>query len=115
MSISIQVDGYKSIAAKFIEVEGLSLLRLQEIVDQTATEVAVKAKIYCPVDTGRLMGSIEVKNQVKTATGASAEIGPNTDYESYVEYGTSKMGAQPYMRPAALDGEEFISKQGKIL
>lgn len=54
------------------------------------------AKIdYVPVDTGRLKGSIS-----HASDGEWAYIGTNVEYAPYVEMGTSRQRAQPYLRPA---------------
>jgi HK97 gp10 family phage protein len=63
--------------------------------------VETHSKILCPVDTGFLRNSI----QVDSVTPIEAIIAPHTDYAEYVEFGTSRMAAQPYMRPA-LDEHE---------
>ena len=53
------------------------------------------AKYYVPVDTGNLRSSIGTEgDNNKAIVGASAE------YAAYVEFGTVRMEAQPYMRPA---------------
>ena len=63
------------------------------------------AKLACPVDTGRLRNSIS--HAVDEADGA-VYIGTNVEYAPYVEYGTSKMKAQPYLKPAATEhGDEY--------
>ena len=49
----------------------------------------------CPIDTGELIGSID-----GFTDGESVEVYADADYAQYVEYGTSKMEAQPYFRPA---------------
>lgn len=49
----------------------------------------------CPVDTGELIDSID-----GFTDGESVEVYADADYAQYVEYGTSKMEAQPYFRPA---------------
>lgn len=56
------------------------------------------AKLKCPVDTGRLRNSIthEVRESEK-----AVYIGTNVEYAPYVELGTRKQKAQPYLRPAA--------------
>lgn len=64
--------------------------------------VEAYAKIAAPVDTGTLMGSIMVEDPV---TPTEAIIAPHTDYAEHVEFGTVRMAAQPYMRPA-LDEHE---------
>lgn len=56
------------------------------------------AKEYCPVDTGRLRNSIS--HDTDLAANA-AIIGSNVEYAAYVELGTSRQKAQPYLRPAA--------------
>lgn len=53
------------------------------------------AKEECPVDTGTLRDSISHVVDDNTAI-----IGTNVEYAPYVELGTSKMDAQPYLRPA---------------
>lgn len=56
------------------------------------------AKRLCPVDTGRLRNSI---THVVDAGGKSAYVGTNVEYAEYVELGTSRSKAQPYLVPAA--------------
>lgn len=52
----------------------------------------------CPVDTGNLRGSITYG--VDTADNA-VYIGTDVEYAPYVELGTSRQKAQPFLRPAA--------------
>ena len=56
------------------------------------------AKLLCPVDTGRLRNSL-----THTRDDNAAYIGTNVEYAAYVELGTSKSKAQPYLRPAIED------------
>lgn len=61
------------------------------------------AKLACPVDTGRLRNSIS-----HAVDEQSAVIGTNVEYAAYVEYGTTKTKAQPYLKPAATEhGDEY--------
>lgn len=62
---------------------------------KTALDIEADAKALAPVDTGLLKNSIS--SDIKPL---SAEIGPTTHYAGYVEHGTSRMAAQPYMGPA---------------
>ena len=54
------------------------------------------AKDMCPVDTGNLRNSI-----THTSDNKFAYIGTNVEYGKYVELGTRRMSAQPYLKPAA--------------
>ena len=57
------------------------------------------AKALCPVDTGRLRNSVtHISDGEK-----SVYIGTNVEYGPYVELGTSRSKAQPFLRPAATD------------
>ena len=65
------------------------------------------AKKACPVDTGRLRNSIT--HQVGDA---EVVVGTNVEYAAYVELGTSRTKAQPFLKPAAAD---HASKYSQIL
>lgn len=56
------------------------------------------AKLLCPVDTGRLRNSIS--HDVR-ADDNTVYIGTNVEYAPYVEMGTSRTKAQPFLQPAA--------------
>lgn len=62
-------------------------------------QVERTAKRLAPVDTGRLRSSINTALAVDSR-GLFARIGTNVDYALYVELGTLKQPAQPYLRPA---------------
>lgn len=64
-------------------------------VAKTAYQIERDAKQKCPVDTGRLRGSIttNIKNK-------EAEVGTNVEYAKFVELGTSYQAAQPFLIPA---------------
>lgn len=80
-------------------------------IDPLAVERAVKkwlpaagaavegqAKLYAPVDTGLLRGSINHRVE-----GDTAIVGTNVEYAPYQEYGTRRFRpgvGQPFMRPA---------------
>jgi HK97 gp10 family phage protein len=59
------------------------------------------AKKLTPVDTGRLRNSI-----THEVDGNDVYIGSNVEYAPYVELGTSKQKAQPYLKPAATEHTE---------
>lgn len=93
------------------------LARLRDIIDamrggsadatrDMAEAIKDRAQQLVPVDTGRLRDSIRV-NELGPR---SYTVGPGdeVEYAEYVEYGTSRMAAQPYMRPAIeLARQEF--------
>ena len=54
-----------------------------------------EAKLYCPIDTGRLRNSISHDHDDSTMV-----VGTNVEYAPYVELGTSRMDPQPFLAPA---------------
>lgn len=65
------------------------------------------AKKLCPVDTGNLRNSITYT--VRDGEYATY-IGTNVEYANYVENGTSKMAAQPYLKPAVTDHSDTYKR-----
>ena len=67
-------------------------------VETTARQIEATSKGLAPVRTGTLRRSIHT---VLEAGGLRALVGPSVLYGKFVEFGTRRMGARPYMRPAA--------------
>ena len=78
--------------------------------------IEAQAKSLAPIDTGRLAGSITTQSRSEGTTpqppattidtvnkpteGNVAVVGTNVEYAPYVEFGTIRTPAQPFMRPA---------------
>ena len=88
-SVKIKVIDNSSI---FFGYSNVAIARALEAIGLTAEGYA---KLRCPVHTGRLRSSITHAVDDKTAF-----IGTNVEYAAYVEMGTVKTKAQPYLRPA---------------
>lgn len=58
--------------------------------------IAEEASQLAPFDTGALSASVK-----SNRTGDDVFVSSNTGYGGYVELGTVKMSAQPYIVPAA--------------
>lgn len=71
----------------------------EDIVKELGTIAFKSARQIVPVDTGRLKISIEQKFERRDLI-SEAEVGTDVPYAGYVEYGTSRQRAQPYMRPS---------------
>ncbi len=67
------------------------------VVAKSGADIVGDAKILAPVDTGNLANSIGMDLD---PDGLGVTAGPTADYGDYVEKGTSRMAAQPYMSPA---------------
>lgn len=67
---------------------------------EAALFIEERAKIACPVDTGNLRRSISTSGPSVGADGVSATVGTNVNYAAFVEFGTRRMAAQPFLGPA---------------
>lgn len=69
----------------------------EEALRELGQEMKTRMKAAVPVDTGKLRDSIDVEMK-----GGGITVGPRgVDYAGYVEFGTSRSPAQPYIRPVA--------------
>lgn len=76
----------------------------------TTGQVQAKAKQIAPKRTGVMAGNINVKPVKKTSTSVTGTIEAEKDYSSFVEFGTYKMHAEPFMRPAVDWGQSVFIK-----
>lgn len=71
---------------------------IERIVKAHTLDLEARAKSMVPVKTGALRRSI---HSVFSNNGMTGTVGPSVLYGKFVEFGTRRMGARPYMRPAA--------------
>ena len=84
--------------------ESQAVLKALKEAKRTALEaIGLQAQSYVfwitPADTGRLMNSISHR----VIDDESVAIGTNVEYAAYVELGTSKTRAQPYLKPGIMN------------
>jgi len=79
---------------------------VHNIVENAGDSMVTYAQGIVPVRTGNLMASIFADVD---EDNLSVTIGATTDYASFIEYGTAKMRAQPFLQPAADVGEEEMN------
>ena len=100
ISVSVTVDNSAKVQAEIKSAIARALWRI-------GAQAEGYAKDLCPVGTpestgipgyvgGTLRGSI-----THTSDGKAAYIGTDVKYGKYVELGTVKMAARPFLRPAA--------------
>ena len=76
--------------------------KLGEALEEVATEIEFRAQQIVPVQTGDLQESIRHETD---KIALEALIGSDCTYALYVELGTRKMAAKPYLRPAAYESD----------
>jgi HK97 gp10 family phage protein len=91
------------------KIEDLLRMIYRDRLELAAEYVVSEAKLRCPVDTGRLRDSINYQVEFE-GNKMTASIGTNVTYGVYIELGTNKIGARPYLRPALLENIPNIKK-----
>lgn len=66
---------------------------------QGVSAMADGARRLCPVDTGDLKDSVCARSEA-VAGGAEGEVAAGAAHAVYVELGTSRMAARPFLLPA---------------
>ena len=88
---------------------------VQKAVKETGEEIIGEARRLVPVRTGRLRDSLKtgkVEKEVGTDPAHFAvNLTSDAPYWGYVEYGTYKMAARPYIRPAIEWGRYYLSER----
>lgn len=95
--IRARIIGQDRLLRKLAQIEPALRAAMQREVKIAAVNIERGAKQRAPVDTGRLRNSIA--HEIHEG-GLNAEIGSNVDYAPFVEFGTRRMRAQPYLFPA---------------
>lgn len=98
------------------QIKGMMELAKARALEAIGLQAEGYAKKLCPVGTpestgipGYIGGTL--RNSISHATDKdSAYIGTNVEYAPYVELGTSRMKARPYLKPAATEhSDEYRS------
>lgn len=95
----VEVDDRAFLAGFAAAVEGWKVDAIEFTV-KTADRVVAIAEVDAPVRTGALKADIKAGPFVRTPTGGFVLITAGTREAFYQEFGTSKMPAHPFMRPA---------------
>lgn len=82
------------------------------LLKEAANQLVQQAQSRAAVDTGFLRDNIQITNE----TEDEIEVTSQADYSIYVEEGTSRMQARPFMLPAAQEIENSFPQtvQGKL-
>lgn len=100
--MSVEIKGLDKLVVKLDKIANLDI---SNALEKACLVVENAAKEKCPVDTGRLRNSIS--HEVENDEGI---IGTNVEYAPYVEFGTYKMKAQPFLQPALNENKDKINK-----
>lgn len=97
MSATVRIEGMGVLRRALLNATGEGRRTIEREVQRSLLNIQRGAKERCPVDTGRLRNSIATE---RDEDGLSGAVGTNVQYAPFVEFGTSRAAAQPYLFPA---------------
>lgn len=103
MNNSVQglgIEGLQELNQEFNDLENALTQEVITALMRGGMIIEADAKRRCPVDTGRLRASLTTDVEREGKTTFVLKVGTNVEYASFVENGTSRMAAQPFLRPA---------------
>lgn len=120
MDIDIEVRGLDSVDRALDKFWEKSQHNLGVEMRDVLTAVYREAYVLCPVATGALRDSIliEMKRRRVWVEGRISASGgaDGRRYAAYVELGTSRAAAQPFLMPAVISNYDFIIERlGKAI
>lgn len=107
--MAVTIKGLGSLQAKLKKLDPVTRTAIGIGVQKAALKVEGDAKTRSPVDTGALRRSINTSGR-SLPNGAQAEVTTNLEYAPYVELGTSRQQAQPYLQPALQRNKDTARK-----
>lgn len=107
--MSVTIKGLSSLQAKLRRIDPLTKSGMRLGVGKATAKVSGDAKMIVAVDTGALRSSLheEITEDANSVTGS---VGTNLEYAPPVEFGTSKMAAQPFLQPALQKNKKPATK-----
>lgn len=94
------IEGLQELNQEFNDLENAHTQEIITALMRGGMIIETDAKRRCPVDTGRLRASLTTDVEREGKTTFVLKVGTNVEYASFVENGTSRMAAQPFLRPA---------------
>jgi HK97 gp10 family phage protein len=109
--MAVDVTGQKELSKKLKKIEKTATNDIEQALVNSALIVERDAKINVAVDTGQLRQSITHNAEDFGTNNPAVTIGTNTKYAPYIEFGTSKQSAKPFLFPAYNNNKQKILKE----
>ena len=95
----LEVKGLKELQKKL--KDNVTLDDVKRVVRTNGSQLQQKMQDKADFKKGYQTGATKESTRLEIVdAGFTAEVGPTTEYAEYLEYGTRKMEAQPFIWPA---------------
>ena len=110
----IKIEGLDKLQKKL--KDNVTLDDVKRVVKTNGGQLRVKMKRNAEFKKGYQTGTTKRSIDLTiTDAGFTAEVKPTTEYSPYLEYGTRKMEAQPFVWPAFKEQEEKFERDKQRL
>lgn len=106
--MNISVNGLDKLMSAFEKARVELPIQLKNAMFNSVKQIRTSAQEIVPVRTGMLKKSIQ---STYTITPFVGTVSVGQPYGKYVEFGTWKMRAQPFMRPSMQKNIKYIQDQ----
>lgn len=103
-------SGLDKLMEELSATAGATIEAASSAMKTTTGQVQATAKQVAPKRTGYMANNIGVEPVKKTATSVTGTVNAKADYSSFVEFGTYKMSAEPFIRPAVSAAQSLFIK-----
>jgi HK97 gp10 family phage protein len=111
MANNVTIEGPKELSARIKKIGQTATGDIEQALVNSALFVERDAKIKAAVDTGRLRSSLTHTEENFGSDSPAVLVGTDVEYAKFVEFGTSKQAAKPYLYPALIENKSKILKE----
>lgn len=98
--VTMKLEGLETLQRALTAAPHALRRHTSDVIRETTWQVADRMRQRVPVRTGTLLSEIEAHVPVTRGVVGRITIGPEAWYWRFVEYGTVRVPARPFIRPA---------------
>jgi HK97 gp10 family phage protein len=102
-AVTMQIHGWPEMHSRLERLAGRVEDNLMLAALAGAQPVVGAVQRRTPVRTGNLRRSYHAESGDRAPTAVTVVVGTDVEYAKWVEFGTSRMAAQPHLRPGVLE------------
>lgn len=108
MKITVEIKGIEKLVYEIRKLQSDVRKKVEKLIVQAGVKTQKGARMRVPVRTGALRNSIQMSKYANIV-----KVGAYMPYASFVEYGTRKMKARPYLTPSYEEALKELNQELK--
>jgi HK97 gp10 family phage protein len=115
------LEGLNRLGGRAVQAETKILKESAKIVQKKAKQIANQKNLRSSKDKAHMVDNIAISGIKKGSGRKYILVGPSKGdnseffYAKFLEWGTSKMSAKPFMEPALRDSKDEIIERAKLI